>query len=117
MIDIIVWAIMFLFYAYLFLNFLGYTSLILNLVIITVFFLLIRNNLKEEDNHKYYVFSLLITAIFLIFSSSGVIGSFLALTEKLLISIASITVILVYLFAHLIALIYEYSKHAKEKRK
>lgn len=117
MIDRIVFLIMVLFYIYLIFNFLGYVSLILNIIIITALYFLITKDLKDEDNHKYYLASLFLTALFFIFSTTGLISSFLALTEKLLISMVSVAGLLIYLFAQLAGFVYEYSKHLKEKHR
>ena len=117
MISIIVGIIIILLYIYLFFTFFSFASLILNIIIITPLYFLITKDLKDDDNHKYYIWSLFLTALIFIFSATGLISSFLALTEKLLISIVSVAALLVYGFAHLIGFLYEYSKHVKEKRK
>jgi len=77
---------------------------------------LIRKDLKDKDNHKYYIASLLFTALLFISSSSGLVEDFLILTENLLLSIAIISVIAAYVFANLIAYIYEYLQHLRIKR-
>ena len=106
-----------LLYIYLFFKFTSSTSLILNIIIITALYFLITKDLKDSDNHKYYIWSLFLTALFFIFSTTGLISSFLALTEKLLISMVAVGVLLVYLFSQLTGFVYEYSKHAKKQRK
>ena len=117
MIEIIVTIVVVLFYIYLAFTFFSYTSLLLNVVLITALYFLVKKDLKDEDNHKYYIASLLLTALFFIFSASGFGEYVLQLAEKALLSIVSVAGLLVYLFAHLAALIYEGFRHIKEKRK
>jgi len=117
MIEYIVLIILILFIVYLIFTFISYTSIILNLIILIAFYFLIRKDLKDKENHKYYLFSLFLTAIILIFSSSGLIKYFLILTDKLLLSTAIVSLILVYLFANLISFVYEYLSHLKEMHK
>jgi len=115
MITIFVFIILIVFAAFLIFTFISYTSLILNLIILIALYFLISKNLKDKENHKYYLVSLFLTAIFFIFSSTGLIKDFFILTEKLLLSTAIVVVIAVYVFANLIAFIYEYLSHLKEK--
>jgi amino acid transporter len=89
----------------------------LYLVILIVLYFLISKDLKDKANHKYYLASLLLTAIFFIFSYTGFVTNFLALTEKMLLSIAIVAVLIVYLFAHIVSFIHEAYKHLKEKYK
>ena len=117
MIEIIVAIITVLFYIYLVFTFLSYTSLLLNIIIITALYFLVARDLKDEDNHKYYIYSLFFTALFFIFSSSGFIQYILHLTETLLLSLAAVAGLLVYLFANAAALAYEGFQHLKEKYK
>ena len=65
-ITLIAGLILVLFYAYLIFTLLGFVSLILNVIIITALYFLIRRDLKDSDNHKYYIFSLIPTALFFI---------------------------------------------------
>ena len=74
-------------------------------------------NLKDDDNHKYYIFSLIPTALFFIFSGTGIISSLIQLTEILLLSLATVAALLVYLFANIIAFVYEYYPHLRQKHK
>jgi len=117
MIEIIVAIILVLFYIYLAFTFFSYTSLLLNVALITALYLLIKKDLKDKDNHKYYIASLLLTAVFLIFSSSGFGEYALKLAERALLSIASVAGLLVYFFAHLSALAYEGFRYLMEKHK
>ena len=117
MIEIIVGIIAILFYIYLAFTFLSYTSLLLNIAIITALYFLVARNLKDTDNHKYYIISLFLTALFFIFSNSGFIQYILHLTETLLLSLAVIAAFLIYIFANAIALSYEGFQHLKEKYK
>jgi len=117
MIEIFVLIILIIFAVFLIFTFISYISLILNLIILIALYFLISNNLKDKDNHKYYLASLFLTAIFFIFSGTGLVKDFFFLTEKLLLSTAIVSVIAVYVFANLIAFIYEYVSHLKEKHK
>ena len=115
MIEIIVGIIAVLFYIYLAFTFFSYTSLLLNIIIIAALYFLVTRDLKDEDNHKYYIYSLFLTALFFIFSTSGFGVYVLGLAEKLLFSLATIAGLLIYLFANGIALSYEGFQHLKEK--
>ena len=117
MIEIIVGIIAILFYIYLVFDFFSYTSLFLNIIIITALYFLITRDLKDADNHNYYIASLFLTALFFIFSSSGIIQSILHLAETLLLSLATVAASLIYLLANAAALIYEGSQHLREKYK
>lgn len=97
--------------------FFSHTSLFLNLIILIALFFLIRKGLKDKNNHKYYLASLLLTAIVFIFNSTSLINNFLILTEKMLLSVAIVSVIIAYVFAHLIAFVYESYYHLKGKLK
>ena len=117
MIEIIVGIIAVLFYIYLAFTFFSYTSLLLNIIIIAALYFLVTRDLKDEDNHKYYIYSLFLTALFFIFSTSGFGTYVLGLTEKLLFSLATVAGLLIYLFANAIALSYEGFQHLKENYK
>ena len=117
MIDIFVLVILILFAVFVIFTFISYTSLILNLIILIALYFLISRDLKDKDNHKYYLVSLFLTAIVLIFSNTGLIKNLLILTENLLLSTAIVSVIMVYIFANIIAFIYEYLHHLKVKHK
>jgi antibiotic biosynthesis monooxygenase (ABM) superfamily enzyme len=78
---------------------------------------MIWRDLKDKDTHRYYLAALLLTAIFFIFSGTGVINNFLILTEKLLLSTAIVAVIVIYIFVHLIAFVYESYHHLTNKQK
>ena len=117
MISIIVTILMVLFYAYLILTFFSITSLILNIIIITILYFLITRDLKDSDNHKYYVASLLLTALFLIFNNAIFINYIFGLTQKLLLSLVTVAGLLVYIFAHIVGFVYEYYHHLKQKHK
>jgi hypothetical protein len=115
---IVALIVLILFAVYLMLTFLSYTSLFINLILIMALYFLITKDIKDRDNHKYYLVSLLLTAIFFIFSASGGFAkNFLILMEKMLLSPAIVAVIAVYVFANLIAFIYEYFHHLKRKLK
>ena len=115
MIDLIVLLILIVFVAVLIFTFFSYTSLLLSLVVLIALYFLIRKDLKDKDNHKYYLFSLLLTAIFFILSNTEFVKNILILTQKLLLSAAIIPVIGVYVFAHVIALVHESYHYLKRK--
>ena len=117
MIGLIVLLILIVFIAILIFTFFSYTSLLLNLIILVGLYFLIRKDLKDKDNHKYYLFSLLFTAIFFILSNTEFIKNILILTQKLLLSAAIIPVIGVYIFAQVIALVHESYHYLKKKVK
>ena len=117
MIEFIALKVLISFGVYLILTFLSYTSLLLNLIILIALYFLISKDLKGRDNYKYYLASLLLTAIFFIFSATGFIKDFLILTEKMLLSTVIVSIIMVYLFAHLTALVYESYYYLKQKHK
>lgn len=116
MIEIIALIILLVFVAILIFTFLSYASFLLNLILLIALFFLIKKDLKDKDNHKYYIASLLLTAIFFILSTTGFVRNFLVLTSKMLLSTAIVSVIVLYIFAHLIALIYESLHYLKEKK-
>lgn len=97
---LIVGIVLILFAAFLVFTFFSSASFILNLIIIILLLWRISRNLSDKDNHKYYVVSLLLTALFFIYSGSSFAKSILELGERLLISNITLAVILVYLFAH-----------------
>jgi len=111
MIGIVVGLIIIIFAIIIFINFFSYTSTFLNIIILITLYFLISKDLKDKDNHKYYLFSLLLTAIFFIFSNTQLGIYILYQSGKLLISMATVPVILFYLFSHIIALVYEYSDY------
>ena len=115
MIEIIVGIIAVLFYIYLAFDFFSYTSLLLNIIIITALYFLITRDLKDADNHHYYLTSLFLTALFFIFSNGSFIQSILHLAETLLLSLATAAALLIYLFANATALSYEGFQYLKEK--
>ena len=115
MIDLIVLLILIVFVVVLIFTFFSFISLLLNLAVLIALYFLIRKDLKSKDNHKYYLFSLLLTAIFFILSNTEFVKNILILTQKLLLSAAIIPLIGVYIFAHLIAFVYESYIYLKEK--
>jgi|TARA_Y100000310_G_scaffold91835_1_gene89306 hypothetical protein len=117
MIEFIVPIVLILFVVFLIITFLSYTSLFLNLIILIALYFLISKDLKDRANHKYYLISLFLTAIFFIFSGTGFVKNFLFLTEKMLLSIAIVSVIILYILVHLISFVYEAHHHLKEKYK
>ena len=116
MIEIIVGIIMILFYVYLVFTFFGYTSLVLNIILITALYFLIIKDLKNRSHHKYYLFALIPSALFFIFSLTGFISLIINGIHRLFISEATLAVFMVYLFANAIGFVYEYSKNLKYKK-
>lgn len=115
MIALVVLIILILFAVYLIFTFLTYTSLILNLIILIALYFLITRDLKDKDNHKYYLVALFLTALLFILSNTGTIGNFLILADKLYVSTVIVSVIAVYVFANIIAFIYESYQYLKKK--
>ena len=115
MIEFIALVVLILFVIFLVITFLSYTSLALNLIILIAFYFLIRKDIRDSNNHKYYLISLLLTAIFFVFSSTGFVKGFLILTGRMLLSVAIVSIFMVYLFAHLMAFIYEFYHYLKEE--
>ena len=113
MLDIAILIILIVFITALIFTFFSYTSFLLNLIILIALYFLITKELKDKDNHKYYLISLLLTAIFFILSNAGLAKNILDFTEKVLLSLVMVSVILLYIFAHIIALIYEYFGYLK----
>ena len=98
-------------------TFFSYTSLFLNLVIILALYFLITKDLKDRDNHKYYLVSLFLTAIFFISSTTNLVNSLLVTAERMLLSIVTVSIIGIYAFAHLMAFIHQSYNYLKEKYK
>ncbi|MBI2208047.1 hypothetical protein HYU50_00975 [Candidatus Woesearchaeota archaeon] len=117
MIEIIVGIITILFYIYLVFDFFSYTSLFLNIIIITALYFLVTRDLKDTDNHKYYIASLFLTALFFIFSNTGFMQYVLQLENTLLLSLGTVAAFFIYILANAIALFYEGFQHLKEKYK
>ena len=107
MIEIIIGIIVILFYFYLIMTFFSLTSLFLNFILITALYFLIRKNLKDKDNHKYYIVSLFLTALFFIFSYTTLIHDFIILTKQILLSLVT----------YIVGLVYESYFYLKEKYK
>ena len=117
MISIIIKIILVLFAIFSLFTFFDYTSLFLNLAALIALFFLIRKDLRDRDNHKYYIASLFLTALFFIFSRAELLNNFLVLTEKIFLSIITAVVVIVYLFAHLIGFVHESYYYLKKKYK
>ncbi len=117
MIEFIVSIVWMVFSAYVILTFTGYISLFMSLAVLILSYFLIIHDLKDKDNHKFYLVSLLLTALFLIFSSTGIIDSFLGLAYRIGLSIIAVTSLLVFLFANLARIAFELYQDMKEKYK
>jgi len=116
MIELLVLFIIIFFIIILIFTFINYTSLFLNLIILITSYFLINKDLKDKKYHKYYLIALLLTALFYILSNISIIKSLLVFTEILLISSITTTIIIVYSFAHLVAIIYKYYKNINDKK-
>ena len=114
---LIVGIVLILFAAFLLFAFFSSASFILNLIILIALFWRIRVNLSDKDNHKHYLISILLTALFFIYSGSGFAKSILELGERLLISNITLAVILVYLFAHITYNASKFYTYLKKKHK
>ena len=79
------------------------------------FYILIKKDLKHKENGRYYLLSLFVVALVFIYSYSGLIGVFLALMDKLLISVVTITFMMVYVVSNLIGFVEEvHHKYGKK---
>ena len=105
---------MILFAVILIFAFLGYVPLLLNLAILVAMFFVIKKDLRDTSNHKYYLFSLLLTAIFFILSTSAT-KNFITLTEEILFSIVTLAVLAVYVFAYLLIFLHKGYLYLKKK--
>jgi hypothetical protein len=86
---------------YLTLTFFSPVSLILNIIILGIIFFLIARDLKDSSRHKFYIVSLLLTALFFIFSSTGFLNLILVSAERSFLSVATLAGMLAYFFANL----------------
>ena len=100
-----------LFAAFLMFAFFSYPSFFLNVIILVTLYFLIKRDLKNYHRNRYYIASLLLTALFFISSTSGVAKEFLLVAERLSLSYLTAAAALVYIFANLIAFIYEFIEH------
>ena len=100
-----------LFAAFLLFAFFSYTSFFLNIMLIVTLYSLIKRDLRDHHSNRYYIASLLLTALFFISSASGAAKEFLLVAERLALSYMTAAVALVYIFANMITFIYEFSEH------
>jgi hypothetical protein len=92
-------------------------ALLLNLIIIIILLFRIKRDTRHKSKQKYYLFSLLLTAIFFISSAAAPIKNFIAFTEKMLLTNITLAIILVYAFAYLLILIRIIFRYLREKYK
>ena len=117
MIEFIALIVLILFAVFLIVTFTSYASFILNLIILIAFYFLIRRDLRNRDNHKFYLISLFLTAVFFILSTTGFIQTLISLTQKILLSLVVVAVILVFVFANLAVFVHKGYLKLREKYK
>ena len=75
-------------------------SLFFNLVLLGLLLILLSNDLKKEELHKYYLISLFLTAIMFILSDARPIAAILNLFSKASLSLFLAAFVFIYIFAH-----------------
>ena len=116
MIEFIVLIILILFAIILYQTFVSIPFLLFNLIILITLYFLITRDLKRTDNHKHYIISLFLAALFLIFSYTGSINYLVVLSKKIFLSIVSLAAILVYAFGNLVRVAFEFYRKIKHKK-
>ena len=102
MIEWFVLIILIIFVAYLLFTFTTYVSFFINIALLVALVILINKDVKKKEMHRYYLISLVLTAIVFIFSDYGVFYTLLRILEKnLFLSVITITFLLVYAFANM----------------
>jgi hypothetical protein len=87
---------------YLILPFTSYVSFGINIVLLISLIILINRDLKKKEMQRYYLISLLLTAIVFIFSDYGIFYTlFRILEKKLFLSLITIAFLLIYAFANI----------------
>ena len=76
-------------------------SLFLNLSLLGLLLILLSNDLKKEELHKYYLISLFLTAIMFILSNAKPIAALLNLFSKAYLSLIMTAFVFVYILAHI----------------
>lgn len=118
MIEWFVLIVLIIFIAYLLFTFTAYVALGVNIIVLIAFAILINKNLKKKEMKRYYLISLLLTAIVLIFSEYGIFYTLMRImTKNLFLSELTIAVLLVYGFANIGYLISNSIKEIKKKGK
>jgi hypothetical protein len=102
MIEWLVLAILILFIVYAVFTLATYVALGINLVLLIALALLVNRDLKRKEMHRYYMISLLLTAVVFIFSDYGVFYALIEfMSNRLVLSVVTQAVLMVYAFAHL----------------
>lgn len=112
MIEFVVSLIMLLFLIYALTSFIFFpVSVFFSLILIITFFILIKKSLKQKEMLRYFMISLLLTAIFLIFSSNSFLKIlFDVLEKKLFLSQLIFPFVLIYFFMKISKYSYDYLK-------
>ena len=100
-----------LFASFLIFAFLSGVALLPNLIILIGLYFLIKRDLRDHHSSRYYIASLLLTALLFISSTSGAAKEFLLVAERLSLSYLTAAVALVYIFANIIAFAHEFIEH------
>lgn len=103
-------AILF-FLVFLLFSFFSYYAIFTNILLLAILFFLIRRDLKDSDSSKYYIASLGLTALFFIFSASLLVKELLLISERLMLSYATIAIALIYVCANMFAFLHGLAFH------
>ena len=76
-------------------------SLFFNLVLLGLLLILLSNDLKKEELHKYYLISLFLTAIMFILSNTKPIAALLNLFSKASLTLFVAAFVFIYILAHI----------------
>lgn len=111
MIELYVIIISLIFLVYLITNFFSGLSLLLNIALIFTILLFVSKDLKKVEFHKYYIISLFLASLFFILSSTIMIKSILKMTNNASISLFTLSIILIYINAHVVKLSHSTFEH------
>lgn len=116
MISIYILIIIIIAFVLMFMSFLTYPVLIfLNIILIAVFFILIKIDLNKKIMIRHYLISMLLTAITLIFSNSGIIRLFFKFTKNVLfMSEIVVGLFFLYVYANISKFLFGIAKDVKK---
>ena len=103
--------VLLIFAAFLLFALFSYTSFFINAIALVTLYFLIKRDLRDHHSSRYYIASLLLTALLFISSTSGAAKEFLLVAERLALSYLTAAVALVYIFANIIAFAHEFIEH------
>ena len=110
MIEFVVVTVIVLFIIYALISFISLpVSVFFSLILIVAFYILIKKTLKEKGMLRYFMISLLITAIIFILSSSGILKTMFEILEKKLF-LSEITFALFSIFFFMKVIKYSHDK-------